>query len=63
MSLNTILVTGKIHLVTGLHIGAGNDEIHIGGIDNQVVKDRDGWPYIPGSSLNVNFSQNYTSIT
>lgn len=51
MSLNTILVTGKIHLVTGLHIGAGNDEIHIGGIDNQVVKDRDGWPYIPGSSL------------
>ena len=51
MSLNTILVKGKIHLVTGLHIGAGNDEIHIGGIDNQVVKDRDGWPYIPGSSL------------
>lgn len=51
MSLNTILVNGKIHLVTGLHIGAGNDEIHIGGIDNQVVKDREGLPYIPGSSL------------
>lgn len=51
MSLNIIIVKGRIRLVTGLHIGAGNDDIHIGGIDNQVVKDRDGMPYIPGSSL------------
>lgn len=51
MSLDIRLVTGKIHLVTGLHIGAGNDDIHIGGIDNPVVKDVDGMPYIPGSSL------------
>ena len=51
MSLDIRLVTGKIHLVTGLHIGAGNDDIHIGGIDNPVVKDKEGMPYIPGSSL------------
>ncbi len=45
-------VTGKIVLRTGLHIGAGSDEIHIGGIDNPVIKDPlTGKPYIPGSSL------------
>ncbi|MGA1845999.1 type III-A CRISPR-associated RAMP protein Csm3 [Deferribacter abyssi] len=43
---------GKIIIKTGLHIGAGNDEINIGGIDNPVVKDPiTGYPYIPGSSL------------
>ncbi len=46
------LISGVIILKTGLHIGAGSDEIHIGGIDNPVVKDPlTGWPYIPGSSL------------
>ncbi len=45
-------ITGTIMLRTGLHIGAGNDEIHIGGIDTPVVKDPiTNWPYIPGSSL------------
>ena len=45
-------IKGKIVLKTGLHIGAGSDEIHIGGIDTPVVKDPlKGWPYIPGSSL------------
>lgn len=45
-------IEGKIVLKTGLHIGAGSDEIHIGGIDTPVVKDPlTGWPYIPGSSL------------
>jgi len=43
---------GKIKLISGLHIGAGNDEIHIGGIDNPVVKNPlNDYPYIPGSSL------------
>ena len=43
---------GKIKLVSGLHIGAGNDEIHIGGIDNPVIKNPlNDEPYIPGSSL------------
>lgn len=51
MSLNIVEVKGKIRLETGLHIGAGNDDIHIGGIDNSIVKDKDGFPYIPGSSL------------
>lgn len=51
MSLKTIELTGQIEVITGLHIGAGNDDIHIGGIDNPVIKDRDGNPYIPGSSL------------
>ena len=51
MSMHTVELKGIIELKTGLHIGAGNDEIHIGGIDSYVVKDRNGYPYIPGSSL------------
>ena len=46
------LIKGCIELVTGLHIGAGNEEMHIGGTDNPVVKNPvNRWPYIPGSSL------------
>ncbi|MCX7679132.1 MAG: type III-A CRISPR-associated RAMP protein Csm3 [Spirochaetes bacterium] len=45
-------ITGKIKLLTGLHIGAGSETIEIGGIDNPVIKDpRTGLPYIPGSSI------------
>ena len=45
-------ITGQIRLVTGLHIGAGNEEVHIGGIDNAVIKHpHTQQPYIPGSSL------------
>lgn len=36
---------------TGLHIGAGKEEIEIGGIDNPVVKSPQGDPYVPGSSI------------
>jgi len=44
--------TGTIELVTGLHIGSGNTEMHIGGTDNPVVKSPiTQEPYIPGSSL------------
>ncbi len=44
--------TAVIELLTGLHIGAGNNEIHIGGTDNPVIKNPlTGRPYIPGSSL------------
>ncbi len=45
-------ITGTLELVTGLHIGASNAEMHIGGTDNPVVAHpltRE--PYIPGSSL------------
>ncbi|HHV7015779.1 TPA: type III-A CRISPR-associated RAMP protein Csm3, partial [Haemophilus influenzae] len=39
-------------LQTGLHIGAGDSEMHIGGIDNSVIKHPiTQSPYIPGSSL------------
>ncbi|KXG76749.1 CRISPR type III-associated RAMP protein Csm3 [Fervidicola ferrireducens] len=36
---------------TGLHIGASNNSLDIGGVDNAVIKDEEGKPYIPGSSL------------
>lgn len=43
---------GQIELVTGLHIGSGNNEMHIGGTDNPVLKNPiTQEPYIPGSSL------------
>ena len=41
----------KIKVITGLHIGKGKDQIGIGEIDASVIRDRDGYPYIPGSSL------------
>jgi len=45
-------IQGQIELVSGLHIGSGNTEMHIGGTDNPVIKNPvSGEPYIPGSSL------------
>jgi CRISPR-associated protein Csm3 len=53
-----IVLEGKIKVVTGLHIGGGNESVKIGGTDNPVAKTT--WrceeklfeiPYIPGSSL------------
>lgn len=44
--------TGNIELLSGLHIGGGDTEMHIGGVDNSVIKDPiTNEPYIPGSSL------------
>jgi CRISPR-associated protein Csm3 len=53
MQLKTInQIAGQIELLTGLHIGAGGEELHIGGIDNAVIKHpHTQEPYIPGSSL------------
>lgn len=53
MKLNDIIIIeATIELKTGLHIGGGDTEMHIGGIDNAVVKHPlTGQPYIPGSSL------------
>src|SRR5579884_2591020 len=43
---------GQIELITGLHIGSGNNEMHIGGTDNPVIKHPvTQHPYIPGSSI------------
>lgn len=45
-------IKGRIILRSGLHIGAGDTEMRIGGTDNPVVKHpHTNEPYIPGSSL------------
>jgi CRISPR-associated protein Csm3 len=48
-----ILVSTKLTVVTGLHIGGSKDSVEIGGIDNPVIKvaTRKNQPYLPGSSL------------
>ncbi|UWX05982.1 type III-A CRISPR-associated RAMP protein Csm3 [Taurinivorans muris] len=53
MKLNTIVtLKGVICLKTGLHIGAGKDNIEIGGLDLPIMKNpRTKAPYIPGSSI------------
>jgi len=53
MKLDKIVkLTGRIELVSGLHIGSGNTEMHIGGTDNSVIRNPvNNRPYIPGSSL------------
>ena len=46
------IIDAEIHLKTALHIGGTDEGFDIGGIDNQVIKDKmTGVPYIPGSSL------------
>jgi CRISPR-associated protein Csm3 len=45
-------ITGRIILKTGLHVGGGDMEMKIGGLDNPVIKHpHTQEPYIPGSSL------------
>jgi len=55
MSNNTLLakifINGKIEAKTGLHIGGSNTALDIGGIDLNVIKNANGVPFIPGSSL------------
>ena len=46
------ILTGKIELLSGLHIGGSDGDMHIGGIDNAVIKHPvTNEPYIPGSSI------------
>ncbi len=43
---------GTLELRSGLHIGSGNTEMHIGGTDNPVIRNPvTDEPYIPGSSI------------
>ena len=50
--MKIISIAGKIELLSGLHIGGGDDTMKIGGIDSGVIKDvNTDMPYIPGSSL------------
>lgn len=45
-------ITAILHCESGLRIGAGDVEMHIGGIDNPIIRDPlTQRPYIPGSSL------------
>ena len=47
-----IEITGKIELLTGMHIGASDSFAAIGAIDTPVIKDPiSGLPISPGSSL------------
>ncbi len=49
---NIIEIKATLLLKSGLHIGSGDSEMHIGGIDNSVIKHPlTQSPYIPGSSL------------
>lgn len=52
--MNKVVKNITIEVLTGLHIGAGNDTVEIGGVDSAVIKIKDSTtskPYIPGSSL------------
>ena len=50
--MKILTLKGQIELLSGLHIGGGDDTMKIGGIDNQVIKQINSKePYIPGSSL------------
>jgi CRISPR-associated protein Csm3 len=50
--INIFKLDGSITLLSGLHIGSGDNEMHIGGTDNPIIKHPiTKEPYIPGSSL------------
>jgi CRISPR-associated protein Csm3 len=49
--MGKVLFQGKINVITGLVIGGSISSLDIGGIDNPVIKDSQGFPYIPGSTL------------
>ncbi len=51
--IKKILLRGELELKTGLHIGAGQEKVQIGGLDNPVIRAvlKNNQPIIPGSSL------------
>lgn len=50
--IGNAIIRGKIHTLTGLHIGGSSDSIQIGGVDSPVLRDPHlRIPYIPGSSI------------
>lgn len=49
---NISMIRATLRCESGLHIGGGNTEMHIGGIDNTVVRNpATNRPYVPGSSI------------
>lgn len=52
MAYDKILITGKIEILTGMHIGTGGEFAAIGAVDSPVIRDaKSGLPIIPGSTL------------
>jgi CRISPR-associated protein Csm3 len=50
--LAKISISAEMEIKTGLHIGAAEGAMHVGGIDKSVVRDPlTQHPYVPGSSL------------
>jgi len=49
--MEKVIIRGRIKAETGLHIGGSPTALEIGGLDNAMIKDYKGRPYIPGSSL------------
>ncbi|HOK56351.1 MAG TPA: type III-A CRISPR-associated RAMP protein Csm3 [bacterium] len=49
--LGKILIKGDIKVITGLRIAGATTGLKIGGVDQPVITDAFGRPYIPGSSL------------
>ena len=49
--IGKVIITGTIEAKTGIRIGGPTVGLDIGGVDNVVIKDPKGIPYIPGSSL------------
>jgi len=49
--IEKVFISGKIVVVTGLHIGGSKTSLDIGGVDSNVIKTAKGVPYIPGSSI------------
>lgn len=48
---NKYIITGRIKALTPLYIGAGENSFDPLQIDSTVIRDENGKPYIPGSSL------------
>jgi CRISPR-associated protein Csm3 len=50
--LGKLRLTSNLRIVTGLHIGAGGENLAIGGLDKSVMRDPlTKHPYLPGSSI------------
>lgn len=50
--IGKVVITGKLKVLTGMHIGGSSDYSGIGAVDSVVVRDvMTRTPYIPGSSL------------
>lgn len=49
--IGKLLVTSDIKVISGLRVGGSSGGLKIGGVDQNVIIDPEGRPYIPGSSI------------